>query len=172
MSGSLRLEVAGLRVTNLPRSLRFYTKALGLRVVARGDCRWWGGGLWVRLEDARTHRNIELNWYPSGSPFAARYAVGEGIDHLDFTVGIIPQAEFESVYRRLLRAGARPTRYSPATTQGWMASVRDPDGIWITIGRRATAAERRAMAQSAAATKPTRRPRKRGGRTAAPSSDP
>jgi catechol 2,3-dioxygenase-like lactoylglutathione lyase family enzyme len=162
MPASLRLEVAGLRVTNLSRSLRFYTKALGLRVVARGDCRWWGGGLWVRLEDARTHRNIELNWYPARSPFASRYAVGEGIDHLDFTVGVIPRSDFESIYRRLLRAGARPTRYSPATTEGWMASVRDPDGIWITIGRRATAAERRAMTKSAAVKKRKSRPRKRG----------
>lgn len=28
-----------------------------------------------------------------------------------------------------------------------MASVRDPDGIWITIGRRPTLAERRALAR-------------------------
>ena len=29
--------------------------------------------------------------------------------------------------------------------EGWMASVRDPDGIWITIGRLPTRAERRKM---------------------------
>jgi catechol 2,3-dioxygenase-like lactoylglutathione lyase family enzyme len=148
MKRSLRLEVVGLRVTNLQRSLRFYTKALGLRVAARGDTRWWGGGIWVRLEDPRTHRNVELNWYPRGSLFASRYTLGEAIDHLDFTLGVAPLRTLETVYRRLLKAGARPTRYSPSTTEGWMASVRDPDGIWITVGRQPTAAERRAIAKA------------------------
>ena len=148
MTGRPTFEVVGLRVTNLPRSLRFYTRALGLKVVTRGDTRSWGGGLWVRLEDPRSHRTVELNWYPRDSRFASRYRVGEGVDHLDFTLGVAPRARLEAVYRRLLRAGARPTRYSPATTEGWMASVRDPDGIWITMGRRPTAAERRAMASA------------------------
>lgn len=142
----------GLRVTKLQRSLRFYTKALGLKVVARGDTRSWGGGLWVQLEDPRTHRNVELNWYPRGSRFASRYVVGDGVDHLDFTLGAAPRSALESTYRRLLRAGAGPTRYSPVTTEGWMASVRDPDGVWITIGRRPTAVEMRAMARARRAT--------------------
>jgi catechol 2,3-dioxygenase-like lactoylglutathione lyase family enzyme len=148
MKAPMRLEVVGLRITNLERSLRFYTRALGLKVVTRGDTRSWGGGLWIRLEDPRTHRNVELNWYPRGSAFGSRYTLGEGIDHLDFTLGVAPRSALESVYRRLLRAGARATRYSPSTTEGWMASVLDPDGIWITIGRRPTPAERRAIAQS------------------------
>lgn len=148
MNGRLSFEVVGLRVADLPRSLRFYTRTLGLKVVTRGDTRSWGGGLWVRLEDPRSHRTVELNWYPRNSRFASRYSVGEGVDHLDFTLGVAPRTTLESVYRRLLRAGARPTRYSPATTEGWMASVRDPDGIWITVGRRPTAAERRAMTRT------------------------
>jgi len=144
----MRLEVVGLRVTNMQRSLRFYTKVLGLKVVARGDTRGWGGGIWVRLEDPRTRRNVELNWYPRNSMFYTRYALGEGVDHLDFSLGSVPRSTLETLHRRLLRSGARPTRYSPATTEGWMASVRDPDGIWITVGRRPTPAERRAMARA------------------------
>jgi len=153
----MRFEVVGLRVTRLERSLRFYTKALGLRVVARGDTRGWGGGIWVRLQDPKTRHNVELNWYPRGSMFYRRYTPGEAIDHLDFSLGAAPRAALESTYRRLLAAGARPTAYSPAETEGWMASVRDPDGIWITVGRRPTPAERRAMAR---ARKPRARKRK------------
>jgi catechol 2,3-dioxygenase-like lactoylglutathione lyase family enzyme len=145
MADSLRLHVVGLRVTNMPRSLRFYTRALGLRVSDRGDTRSWGGGLWVLLEDPGSHRFVELNWYPRTSIFYTPYRVGDGVDHVDFSIGPATVAKLEGVYRRLLRLGARPTRYSPATTQGWMASVRDPDGIWITIGRRPTPAERRKM---------------------------
>ncbi len=144
----MRFEVAGLRVQNLERSLRFYTGALGLKVRARGDTRAWGGGLWVQLVDPASRRHLELNWYPRTSRFGGPYRVGDGVDHLDFSVGSAPRAELERVYRRLLRAGGRPTGLEPATTDGWMASVLDPDGIWITIGRRPTPAERRAMARS------------------------
>lgn len=151
MSRGLSFEVVGLRVTNLTRSLRFYTKALGLKVTQRGDTRSWGGGLWVRLEDPRSHRTVELNWYPRGSRFASRYLVGDGVDHLDFSLGVAPRATLEASYRRLLRAGARRTGYEPATTEGWMASVQDPDGIWITLGRRPTAAERAAVTRPSAA---------------------
>jgi catechol 2,3-dioxygenase-like lactoylglutathione lyase family enzyme len=138
----MRFEVVGLRVTRLARSLRFYTRALGLKVVRRGDTRSWGGGIWVLLEDPRSHRRVELNWYPKGSRFGGPFRAGEAVDHLDFTLGVAPRAELERVYRRLLRAGGRPTGYEPSTTEGWMASVLDPDGIWITVGRKPTRHER------------------------------
>jgi len=138
----MRFEYVGLRVTRLERSLRFYTKALGLREVRRGDTRSWGGGVWVLLEDPRSHRRVELNWYPKGSMFFRAYRPGEAVDHLDFTLGVASRKKLEAVYRTLLKQGAKPTGYEPSTTAGWMASVTDPDGIWITIGRRPTASER------------------------------
>ncbi len=155
----MRFEVVGLRVTNFRRSLRFYTRVLGLRVKKQGDTRSWGGGRWVRLEDPRTGRHVELNWYPRGSRFAGPYVAGDAADHLDFTLGVATAAELERLYRRLLRGGARPTDYSPRTTEGWMASVQDPDGIWITVGRRPTPTERRRLAAEARA---RRRPRRVG----------
>jgi catechol 2,3-dioxygenase-like lactoylglutathione lyase family enzyme len=138
----MRFEVVGLRVTNLERSLRFYRRALGLRVVRRGDTRSWGGGIWVVLEDPKSHRRIELNWYPRGSLFGGPFRTGDAVDHLDFTLGVASREELERVYRRLLRQGAKPTGYEPSTTGGWMASVMDPDRVWITIGRRPTRSER------------------------------
>jgi catechol 2,3-dioxygenase-like lactoylglutathione lyase family enzyme len=139
----MRFDNVGLRVTNLPRSLRFYTQALGFRVVKKGDTRSWGGGLWVLLEDPRSRRKVELNWYPMGSRFGGPYRAGDAVDHLDFTLGVAPRTELERVYRNLLKQGAKPTGLDPGTTEGWMASVTDPDGIWITIGRRPTPSERR-----------------------------
>jgi catechol 2,3-dioxygenase-like lactoylglutathione lyase family enzyme len=139
----MRLEQAGIRVTNLRRSIRFYTKALGLRVVRRGDTRVWGGGLWVLLRDPRSRRVIELNWYPKGSLFSGAYRAGDALDHLDFTIGAAGRATLERTYQKLLRNGARPTRWSPATTEGWSAHVLDPDGVWITVGRTPTRTERR-----------------------------
>jgi catechol 2,3-dioxygenase-like lactoylglutathione lyase family enzyme len=140
----MRLEYAGLRVTDLSRSTKFYTRALGLVVFRTGDTRSWGGGMWALLKDPKSHRLIELNWYPKGSRFYTPFQCGDALDHLDFTVGVASKSVLERVYRRLLQHGAKPTGYSPDTTEGWMASVRDPDGIWITVGRRPTRAERKA----------------------------
>jgi catechol 2,3-dioxygenase-like lactoylglutathione lyase family enzyme len=141
----MRLEQVGLRVTDLARSVRFYTRALGLRVLREGDTRSWGGGKWVLLLDPRSRRVVELNWYPRGSIFHERYVAGSAVDHLDFSVGSVGRPALEKAWRSLLRHGARPTRWNPSTTEGWMASVRDPDGIWITVSRGPTSAERRAM---------------------------
>jgi catechol 2,3-dioxygenase-like lactoylglutathione lyase family enzyme len=137
----MRLEQAGIRVTNLPRSIRFYTRALGLKVVRRGDTRVWGGGLWVLLRDPLSRRVIELNWYPKGSLFAGPYRPGEALDHIDFTLGAVSRASLDRVHRTLLKNGARATRWSPDRTEGWSTHVLDPDGIWITVGRRPTRAE-------------------------------
>ena len=142
MRGPMRFSAVGLRVTNLERSLRFYTRVLGLREVRRGDTRGWGGGVWVLLRDPKSRRVVELNWYPKGSLFHTSYRAGDALDHLDFDLGPVPQTALERAYRRLLAGGGRPTGYRPSTTAGWMASVRDPDGIWITVGRRPTPAER------------------------------
>jgi catechol 2,3-dioxygenase-like lactoylglutathione lyase family enzyme len=139
------LRYAGLRVTRLARSVRFYTKVLGLTEIGRGDARSEGLGVWVLLEDPRTKQRIELNWYPSGSRFAGAYRLGDGLDHLGFLLGRVPRARLEQEYRRLLRHGATATEITPATTDGWVAFVRDPDGIWIEIFRWPTAAELRAQ---------------------------
>lgn len=140
----MRLEQAGIRVRDFRTSLRFYTRALGLRVVRTGDTRSWGGGRWALLRDPKSRRVIELNWYPKGSLFYSPYRAGEALDHLDFTIGTASRQELERTYRRLLKLGAKPTRWSPSTTEGWMASVMDPNGVWITVGRRPTRGERQA----------------------------
>lgn len=142
----MQLLCVGLRVRDFQRSLRFYTRALGLRVLRRGDTRGWGGGLWALLQDPRSRRVIELNWYPRGSLFFERYRIGAELDHVDFTVGTASRQSLERAYRRLLRNGAKPTRWTPGATEGWMASVTDPNGIWITLTRRPTRAERNSMA--------------------------
>jgi catechol 2,3-dioxygenase-like lactoylglutathione lyase family enzyme len=141
----LRFLQVGLRVRDLRRSLRFYTRGLGLRERARGDTRARGGGIWVQLEDPRSHRVVELNWYPRASPFGGRYVAGDGIDHLDLSLGPASAGSLEREYRRLLRAGARPTRMTPGSTGGGVAGLWDPDGLWIALYREPTPAERRSM---------------------------
>jgi len=122
-----RFYYAGIRVRNLPRSLRFYRNALGMKVDNQGTM--GHGGRYVQLVTPGTRMRLELNWYPPGSRFAARYTKGEEMDHLAFVVDDVGKA-----YEDLLRKGAKPV-VSPAKAERDRVEVyvKDPDGIWIEL---------------------------------------
>lgn len=153
----MHLRYSGVRVMDLDRSLRFYTKALGLREKARGDLTQYGRGIWVLLQDPVSRQRLELNWYPKGSQFDVPFVVGEGLDHVGFFLGPVPVATLNRTYHRLLRQGAGPTNVTPDTTDGWVAYVTDPDGNWVEIFRDQTAAEKRRAKAAETKTKPRKR---------------
>jgi lactoylglutathione lyase len=154
---TVHLRYSGVRVTDLDRSLGFYTKALGLREVGRGDLSAYGRGIWVLLQDPASRQRLELNWYPPGSAFNVPFVIGEGLDHIGFFLGPVSVAVLNRTYQRLLRQGAGPTSVTPATTDGWVGYVTDPDGHWIEIFRSQTAAEKRRDKARAAAGKRRKR---------------
>ena len=119
----------GIRVTDLDRSLAFYSRALGLEEERRGDNLANGGGIWVLLRDPRSGMRLELNWYPPESRWAIPYEPGEGLDHIGFVVG-----DVRAAYQELLAHGAEP-RIDPDVSDGFIAYVADPDGNWIEIYR-------------------------------------
>ena len=122
-----RFYYTGIRVRNLTRSLAFYTKAFGMRVVNRGTMPH--GGKYVQLEGAGSRQRLELNWYPPGSKYATRYAKGEELDHLAFVVDDVVKA-----FKDLVGKGAKPV-VSPAQARrdNVEVYVKDPDGIWIEL---------------------------------------
>jgi len=126
----MSLHYAGIRVTRLDRSLRFYTKGLGLREVRRGDAREVGLGIWVLLEDPRSKQRLELNWYPKGSKYATPFAPGEGLDHIGVRVGNV-----ETVGRRLRKAGAKKVTEIRWQGRVALAYFEGPDGVWIELIR-------------------------------------
>jgi catechol 2,3-dioxygenase-like lactoylglutathione lyase family enzyme len=158
------LHYVGIRVRNLQRALRFYTRVLGLKVTVRGDFRAAGRGIWVGLQDPRSKVKLELNWYPPNSKYGGRYHPGDALDHIGFVLGNAPSERLEQEHARLLRAGARPTPVTPTTTGGWMFCVRDPDGNWVEVFRWPTAAERRAEQRMISRGSPRRRARSRAGK--------
>ena len=120
-----RFYYAGIRVRNLRRSLAFYSKALGMKVVNRGTMAH--GGKYVQLVGPGSRQKLELNWYPSGSRFHSPYRKGEEMDHLAFVVEDATKA-----YRELIRKGATPA-VAPEKSEGTEVYVKDPDGIWIEL---------------------------------------
>ena len=119
------LRYFGIRVTDLEKSVRFYTKAAGLKERRRGTMSH--GGVWVLLQDPRSKQRLELNWYPPGSPFATKYEPGDGLDHIGFK-----SSDPEAMAKKLLAKGAAPALV-PTDKNGvkGIFYVKDPDGNWL-----------------------------------------
>ncbi|HEY7587770.1 MAG TPA: VOC family protein [Thermoplasmata archaeon] len=121
-----RFRYTGIRVRDLERSLAFYTGALGMKEIARGEMPH--GGLYVHLRTPRGPQRLELNWYPKGSRFFSPYREGQEMDHLAFVVDNVGKA-----YKELVAKGAEPA-VTPAEAKGVTeVYVKDPDGIWIEL---------------------------------------
>jgi catechol 2,3-dioxygenase-like lactoylglutathione lyase family enzyme len=121
------LSYVGIRVTDLNRSVRFYTEGLGPKESGRGVMDH--GGVFVALEDPTTKQQLELNWYPNGSPYNTEFVPGDGLDHIGFMV-----ADARACYRELQKLGAT-TAIEPWVERGKfvIGFLKDPDGNWIEL---------------------------------------
>jgi lactoylglutathione lyase len=116
----------GIRVTNLQKSVDFYTKVLGMKVKGQGKIDQTKGET-VALESEADGFVLELGYYEKDSPFNTKYAVGEGLDHLAFRVDNLEKALEEAKnkgHRTILEMKANGSRW---------AYIEDPDGIWIEL---------------------------------------
>jgi lactoylglutathione lyase len=120
-----RFYYSGIRVRDLKKSVKFYTKALGMKVVSKGTMPH--GGVWVHLKGKGSDQMLELNWYPEGSRFYTKYTAGEELDHIAFKV-----KDVKAAYDLLIRNGAT-SAVSPRESKGTEVYVKDPDGIWIEL---------------------------------------
>jgi lactoylglutathione lyase len=121
-----KFTYVGIRVTILQRSIDFYTRFLGMKIVNRGKVEEAKGEV-VSLESEKGGFILELNYYEKNSPYNTKYTVGEGLDHLAFKVDDLDKALEEAHkvgYRTLLEMKASGGRW---------AYVEDPDGIWIEL---------------------------------------
>lgn len=121
-----KLVYVGIRVTDLQRSIDFYTKILGMNVKGRGKIDQTKGET-VGLESEKDGFVLELNYYEKESPFNTKYVVGEGLDHIAFKVDNLDGALEEAK-----KAGHRTILEMKADGSRW-AYVEDPDGIWIEL---------------------------------------
>ncbi len=126
------LSYVGIRVTNLERSLRFYTELFNLEVVSKGDNGPRGGGQYVLLRDVKSGQKLELNCYPDTSPYAVPYVPGEGLDHVSFRVRNV-----EETLRLLAKSEVKqvdlPDSLADLGEGVRVAYVKDPDGNWIEL---------------------------------------
>jgi lactoylglutathione lyase len=113
-------------VTNLQKSIDFYTKLLGMKIAGRGKIEQTKGET-VALQSEEGGFILELNYYEKDSPYNTPYAAGEGLDHLAFKVENLDKALEETrkaEYRVILEMKANGGRW---------AYIEDPDGNWIEL---------------------------------------
>jgi catechol 2,3-dioxygenase-like lactoylglutathione lyase family enzyme len=114
----------GIRVTNLQKSINFYTKLLGMNLIHQSKNELTCGEIAV-LQSEKGGPILELNYYREDSPYNTRYTPGEGLDHLAFKVDNLDEA-----LREAERAGYRTTLKLRRSDGRW-AYIEDPDGNWI-----------------------------------------
>jgi catechol 2,3-dioxygenase-like lactoylglutathione lyase family enzyme len=129
------LSYTGIRVTDLERSIVFYTRLFGLEEIARGDNSAMGGGIYVLLIDRNSGQKLELNYYPEGSPYATPYVPGEGLDHISFRVDSVAEALEQLVAKGVAKVDLKQSLQSIQSDQYsfHVGYVKDPDGNWIEI---------------------------------------
>ena len=122
---SARFIYTGIHVSNLEKSIIFYTRALGMQLLFKTTIKETGGKVaWLRSK--RSKQILELNWYPKNY----RHGGKSGLDHLAFEVANIQKSysDLSKKYR-----GAIP----PFLEGKWsLAYIKDPDGNWIELGQR------------------------------------
>jgi len=121
-----KFAYVGIRVKDFERSVDFYTKLLGMKVVSRSRIEETGGEV-VNLESERGGFVLELNHYGRDSPYNTEYVVGEGLDHLAFKVEDLDRALEEA------RLAGHPTILEIKSGNTRWAYVEDPNGIWIEL---------------------------------------
>jgi lactoylglutathione lyase len=121
-----KFTYVGIRVTNLEKSIDFYTKLLGMKVVGRGKVEQTKGET-VALASEEGGFILELNYYAKNSPHNTKYVVGEGLDHLAFKVDDLDKALKEA------QLAGHGTILEMKADGGRWAYIEDPDGIWIEV---------------------------------------
>jgi len=136
----------GIRVTNLKRSLRFYSDIIGLEEIGRGGGSKDWPPIYVLLRDPKSGQKLELNWYPKGHFLAPPYVPGDGLDHIAVRVADVIETlgqmkrmgvkipKWPAEMRKEMDDAAGYRKVMWVTSKGTrIAHVLDPDGNYIEI---------------------------------------
>ena len=115
----------GIHVINLEKSIGFYKKTLGMRLLFKTRIKETGGRVaWLTSKGSK--QILELNWYPRKYKHGGKF----GLDHLAFEV-----KDASAAYKKISRRNKG--KIAPFEEGRWLlAYVRDPNGNWIELGSR------------------------------------
>ena len=123
------LSYVAFRAKDLKKSLKFYTKDLGLKIIDQRS--YMPGEQVVSLLDKATGQRLNMMYYAKNCKLYTPYKMdGVELDHLMFIV-----KDAKKDFDRLVKGGAPVARdlMERETPEGTikMGFVKDPSGIWI-----------------------------------------
>jgi lactoylglutathione lyase len=120
------LIYTSIRVKDMKRSVAFYTKQMGMKIVGRRS--WVPGEKVVMLLEKKSGQRLNLMYFSKSCMYYTPYKTGSELDHLMFEVD-----DAKKVYNKLITNGA-PVAMKLWEDEGFaMGFVKDPDGIWIGL---------------------------------------
>jgi len=120
------LLYTSIRVKDLKKSVEFYTKYLGMKVIGRKS--WVPGEKIVMLLSKDTGQRLNLIYFSKSCMHYTPYESGSELDHLMFEVD-----DAKKLYEKLVAKGA-PIAMKLWEENGFaMGWIKDSDGIWIGL---------------------------------------
>lgn len=120
------LLYTSIRVRNMKKSVDFYTKFLGMKVV--GKRAPVPGEQVVVLQSKDTGQKLQLMYYSKKYMHYKPYEKGDEMDHLMFGV-----ADAKKMYNKLVKRGFRAAMPLMERNGFKMGFIKDPDGIWVGL---------------------------------------
>ncbi len=118
-----KFTYSGIMVRNMDRSVKFYSKLLGMKVEGRQRIEETKGEV-TYLKTKGSEQLLELNFYEGKKA----YKRGDEIDHLAFEV-----KDLDVALSFLAKHGVnRVYKFMKSQNSRW-TYVTDPDGIWIEL---------------------------------------
>ena len=115
-----------IRVRNVEKSIKFYSKEMGMKITDRKS--YMPGETVITQTSKDTGQNLRLIHYEKNCRLYKPYEKGDEMDHLTFRV-----KNAKTLYQKLVKKGykiAMPLWQGETVTMGY---IKDPDGIWIGL---------------------------------------
>lgn len=114
-----------INVTNLDRSIKFYSEVFGLQLRSRREIKETNAEIAFMVAPDGSGQ-IELTWWRDKK----EYSEGDQLDHLAFDVENMDEA-MSGFKRKFVTIAREPYKLSGGKSR--IAFIKDPDGIWIEL---------------------------------------
>ena len=118
-----------VRTSNMEKSIDFYTRLLGLKVLRRNEIKATNAQLAFLQDPAGEGCILELTHYKNQKKFSQPEYEERLFDHLGFEVADIAKT-IATMKKENITVTDEPFKFSPTTT---IAFIEDPDGTLIEL---------------------------------------